>query len=385
MSVPFSEDLWQRLSALWRRDKKEEEEVIGYDDPQVKQMLDVMMVSRRSMKAAEKQKYDIDRAWRRVEKQTAGGWRVPGWCRYAAAVTVLFFSVWGWVTYNRESALPVTGELTDVILPGVSKAELILASGERIILGTQTEIRDIEELGVKITNDTSGGELKYETGSTEDSTIIAYNTLIVPKGGEYMVRLPDGSQVWLNSETTIRFPVRFAAGKREVQLCGEAFFKVCRDTTAPFQVSTENGEITVLGTSFNVSTYREDNYWQITLVEGSVRIAEQGRTVVLKPSEQYTVGRCSGQRKVVAVDAGLYTSWVDGKFYFKAYTFEEIVKKLERWYDFTMVYQDEEVKQMRFTGSINKHSPVTEVLRFLEMTTGIRFKVEGKQIIVSKI
>ena len=351
----------------------------------MKQMLDVMMVSRRSMKAAEKQKYDIDRAWRRVEKQTAGGWRVPGWCRYAAAVTVLFFSVWGWVTYNRESALPVTGELTDVILPGVSKAELILASGERIILGTQTEIRDIEELGVKITNDTSGGELKYETGSTEDSTITAYNTLIVPKGGEYMVRLPDGSQVWLNSETTIRFPVRFAAGKREVQLCGEAFFKVCRDTTAPFQVSTENGEITVLGTSFNVSTYREDNYWQTTLVEGSVRIAEQGRTVVLKPSEQYTVDRCSGQRKVASVDAGLYTSWVDGKFYFKAYTFEEIVKKLERWYDFTMVYQDEEVKQMRFTGSINKHSPVTEVLRFLEMTTGIRFKVEGKQIVVSKI
>lgn len=226
MSVPFSEDLWQRLSGLWRRDKKEEEEAVGYDDPQLKQMLDVMMVSRRSMKAAEKQKYDIDRAWRRVEKQTAGGWRVPGWCRYAAAVTVLFFSVWGWVTYNRESALPVTGELTDVILPGVSKAELILASGERIILGTQTEIRDIEELGVKITNDTSGGELKYETGSTEDSTITAYNTLIVPKGGEYMVRLPDGSQVWLNSETTIRFPVRFAAGKREVQLCGEAFFKV---------------------------------------------------------------------------------------------------------------------------------------------------------------
>ena len=266
MSVPFSEDLWQRLSALWRRDKKEVEEAVGYDDPQLKQMLDVMMVSRRSMKAAEKQKYDIDRAWRRVEKQTAGGWRVPGWCRYAAAVTVLFFSVWGWVTYNRESALPVTGELTDVIQPGVSKAELILASGERIILGTQTEIRDIEELGVKITNDTSGGELKYETGSTEDSTIIAYNTLIVPKGGEYMVRLPDGSQVWLNSETTIRFPVRFAAGKREVQLCGEAFFKVCRDTTAPFQVSTENGEITVLGTSFNVSTYREDNYWQTTLV-----------------------------------------------------------------------------------------------------------------------
>ena len=101
MSVPFSEDLWQRLSGLWRRDKKEEEEAVGYDDPQLKQMLDVMMVSRRSMKAAEKQKYDIDRAWRRVEKQTAGGWRVPGWCRYAAAVTVLFFSC---LLYTSDAA-----------------------------------------------------------------------------------------------------------------------------------------------------------------------------------------------------------------------------------------------------------------------------------------
>lgn len=385
MSVPFSEDLWQRLSALWRRDKKEEEEAIGCDDPQMKQMLDVMIASRRSMKATEKQKYDIDRAWRMVERQTVGGWRVPIWCRYAAAVAVLFFSIWGWVASNRETVRPITGELTEVIYPGASKAELILANGERILLGTQTEIRDIEELGVKITNDTSGGELKYETRRTEDSTLTAYNTLIVPKGGEYVVRLPDGSQVWLNSGTTIRFPVRFAADKREVQLCGEAFFKVRRDTTAPFQVSTEHGEITVLGTSFNVSTYREDNYWQTTLVEGSVRISEQGHTVVLKPSEQYTVDRCAGQRKVTLVDPDLYTSWVDGKFYFKAYTFEEIVKKLERWYDFTMVYQDEEVKQMRFTGTINKHSPVTEVLRFLEMTTDIRFKVEGKKINVSKI
>ena len=200
------------------------------------------------------------------------------------------------------------------------------------------------------------------------------------------VYLPDSTLVSMAGNSTLRYDLKkYGKERRVVEMTGKVFFQVKRNEARPFSVHTALTEVTVLGTSFNVSTYREDNYWQTTLVEGSVWIAEQGRTVVLKPSEQYTVDRCSGQRKVAAVDAGLYTSWVDGKFYFKAYTFEEIVKKLERWYDFTMVYQDEEVKQMRFTGSINKHSPVTEVLRFLEMTTGIRFKVEGKQIVVSKI
>lgn len=383
MNVQFSEDMWERLSALWRKEKKQADDQVAYSDPQVRHLLKVMFASRRAMK--EKQEFDAKEAWRAIEKRTASRRLVPVWCRYAAAVVVLGVAVWFW-NENRDGAeLPVAVNCTDTIRPGSQKAELILASGERIILDTHTETREITGLGVVITNDTSGGRLRYEAGSMKDSMVVEYNTLIVPKGGEYSLILPDGSQVWLNSETTLRFPVQFAENKREVQLEGEAFFKVQKNVLAPFHVYTENGAITVLGTSFNVSTYREDKYWQTTLVEGSVRVSGQGKTVVLKPSEQYSVDRITGRENLVQVDPEMYTSWVEGKFYFKAYTFEEIVRKLERWYDFTMVYQDETVKQMRFTGTINKHRSLTETLRFLEMTTDIRFKAAGKKITVSKI
>lgn len=383
MNVQFSEDMWERLSALWRKENKQEEEQGAYNDPQVRHLLKVMFASRRAMK--EKQEFDAEKAWRVIEKRTASRRLVPVWCRYAAAVVVLGIAVWVWNENRGRTELTVAVNCTDTILPGSQKAELILANGEKINLDTHTETREITGLGVVITNDTSGGRLKYEAGPVKNSMVVEYNTLIVPKGGEYSLILPDGSQVWLNSETTLRFPVQFAENKREVQLDGEAFFKVQKNAAAPFYVYTENGAVTVLGTSFNISTYREDKYWQTTLVEGSVRISGQGKTVVLKPSEQYSVDCTTGLENLVKVDPEVYTSWVEGKFYFKAYTFEKIVKKLERWYDFTMVYQDEMVKQMRFTGTVNKHRPLTETLHFLEMTTDIRFKVEGKKIIVSKI
>ncbi len=383
MNVQFSEDMWEWLSALWRKENKQEEGQGAYNDPQVRHLLKVMFASRRAMK--EKQEFDTEKAWRVIEKRTASRRLVPVWCRYAAAVVVLGIAVWVWNKNRGRTELTLAVNCTDTILPGSQKAELILANGEKINLDTHTETREITGLGIVITNDTSGGRLKYEAGSIKDSMVVEYNTLIVPKGGEYSLILPDGSQVWLNSETTLRFPVQFAENKREVQLDGEAFFKVQKNAAAPFHVYTENGAVTVLGTSFNVSTYREDKYWQTTLVEGSVRVSGQGKTVVLKPSEQYSVDCTTGLENLVKVDPEVYTSWVEGKFYFKAYTFEEIVKKLERWYDFTMIYQDEMVKQMRFTGTVNKHRPLIETLRFLEMTTDIRFKVEGKKIIVSKI
>ena len=136
------------------------------------------------------------------------------------------------------------------------------------------------------------------------------------------VYLPDSTLVSMAGNSTLRYDLKkYGKERRVVEMTGKVFFQVKRNEARPFSVHTALTEVTVLGTSFNVSTYREDNYWQTTLVEGSVRIAEQGRTVVLKPSEHYTVGRCSGQRKVVSVDAGLYTFWVDGEIFFTAYTF----------------------------------------------------------------
>ncbi len=173
--------------------------------------------------------------------------------------------------------------------------------------------------------------------------------------------------------------------RREVYLSGEAYFEVAKDVSAPFHVYVKGGEVTVLGTSFNISAYKEDVAWQTTLVSGRVQVEADDRMVVMKPTEQYSVDRHTGEGVLKEVDTELYTSWVDGKFYFNAYAFEDIVKKLERWYDFTMNYQDEEIKRMHFSGTINKHRPLNEVLQFLEKTTDIHFEISGKNITVSKI
>ena len=211
-----------------------------------------------------------------------------------------------------------------------------------------------------------------------------YNTLNVPKGGEYSLILPDGSRVWLNSETTLRFPVQFAGGKRVVYLSGEAYFQVKKDTSAAFHVCTKQQKITVLGTTFNVSAYENDRFTETTLIEGKVAVEGGAERVVMKPSEQYILDKRSGVGELKEVETEFYTSWIDGKFYFTSFTFEEIVKKLERWYDFTMIYEEDDIRQMRFSGVINKHRPIEEMLRFLEKTTDIHFKISGKNIVAGK-
>ena len=140
----------------------------------------------------------------------------------------------------------------------------------------------------------------------------------------------------------------------------------------------------MLGTSFNISAYKEDSIWQTTLVSGRVQVTTGNRKILMTPAEQYSVNTRTGEGILRDVDTELYISWVDGKFYFNAYTFEDIVRKLERWYDFKMDYRDENIKQMRFSGTINKHRPLNEILQFLEKTTDIHFEISGKNIIVSK-
>lgn len=209
------------------------------------------------------------------------------------------------------------------------------------------------------------------------------NELIVPKGGEYSLELPDGTIVWVNSESSLRFPEKFALDQREVFLEGEAYFEVKKDTNRPFYVRTEAGNVRVLGTSFNVCAYPEDRFWQTTLIEGSVMIARGEEKVLMKPDEQYQINLKTGKGELKEVLPELYTSWRDGKFYFKAYTFEELVGKLERWYDFTMFYTSESIKNRRFSGVINKHEPLQDMLKFLEMTSDVQFNIKGNVVTAS--
>lgn len=185
-------------------------------------------------------------------------------------------------------------------------------------------------------------------------------------------------------ESSLRFPEEFTRDKREVYLDGEAYFQVAKDSLKPFLVHVDKYCIRVLGTSFNVSAYSGDKTWYTTLVEGAIAVGGIGNEIRMSPCEQLCIDTDSGQCELREVNPELYTSWVGGKFYFKAYTFEELVRRLQRWYDFDVLYRDEGIRQRRFSGVINKYRPLGEMLEFLEMTSDVCFELNGKTIIVSK-
>jgi ferric-dicitrate binding protein FerR (iron transport regulator) len=325
-------------------------------------------------------RWDEERAWRRLLAGLDGRRRARArrWTRRAVAATVA--GIAGALFYFLPGERP--GEAVQVsreFPAGSSRAELTLASGERIALDRASYLVADAGDGARFQNDTLASRLRYDAGD-EGEGEARYHLLSVPKGGEYSLALPDGTVAWLNSESTLRFPARFGEGRREVYLEGEAYFEVAREEGRPFSVHAGDCDITVTGTTFNASAYRGDRAIQVTLASGAIRVASGGREIALSPGEQCVILPATGETSVERVDARLYTSWVEGKFYFSGYTFEELVRKLERWYDFTMVYATEDIKGMRFSGAVNKHQPLDEMLRFLEMTRFIRFSIEGRTV-----
>ncbi len=327
--------------------------------------------------------YDVEKAWKQVKGKSTNKPKRHRTLRLVqyAACAVLLIGITLYITRDKPKT-----QMTEIasIRPGgkCSQVRLTLANGEQIQLSElQKEIK-VEELGMSFTRDSVNGQLQYQNhaDTLPEEMKIQYNELYVPKGADFYLKLPDGSIVNINSESKLRFPVRFSPHSREVYLEGEAFFHVAKDTTAPFTVHAEGKDITVLGTKFNVSAYADDPEWIATLVEGKVMVSQQDRNDTLHPSEQLSIHKETNTVETRIVDTELYTSWIDGKFYFKGYRFEDIVKKLERWYDFKMIYEDEEIKDMTFRGTIDKHQPLEQLLRYLEETTNIHFKIQDKTI-----
>lgn len=332
--------------------------------------------------------YDEEKAWNRVRNRTVNKKRIrrlAGWMKYAAVLVIGTGVALGGFWMAKQHSLPESLDMASFV-PDAQQVELILASGERVILSDSLRGKDLLYTGMTVSIDSVDHRLNYEHSEEEEGRKLAgYNLLKVPKGGEYALVLPDGTQVWLNSESSLRFPVSFQVGKREVFLEGEAFFKVAPDEQAPFHVYAGGRDVCVLGTSFNVSAYENDACFQSTLVTGKVKISGGKEEVVLLPSEQYTENQLTGKTEVERVDTRLYTSWLEGKIRFKGERLEDIVKKLNRWFDFEIFYANEEVKDMRFRGVINKYDSFDTALKHLEQTTNICFTIQGRTVTVRKI
>mgnify|MGYP005755191887 FL=1 len=368
----FLENNWERLTSLWRRPED------GELSQEEKTILQQQFEIRQAMHGLESHRYDVDNAWRKIQPKRGRKWMLSV-CKYAA-MFVLGVSLVYVATRPEPEEKIVRAE---VIKPGRLQAELRLGTGVRLALNEHQGVYSSGNTGVEIVNDTVTGKVSYHVNKTGMEDSLVFNTLIVPKGGEYSLELPDGTVVWVNSESSLRFPEKFTSNRREVFLEGEAYFEVKKDANRPFYVYTEVGKVRVLGTAFNVCAYSNDRFWQTTLVEGSVMINQEEKEVLLKPNEQYQIDVRTGKAGLREVLPELYTSWRDGKFYFKAYTFEELVEKLERWYDFKMFYMNEEIKTRRFSGVVNKYQPLEEMFKFLQMTSDVQFNVKGNVVTAS--
>ena len=303
-----------------------------------------------------------------------------------AAMLILFLGGGGIVfwkmTREKEPVQWVENQEIDGILPGEKKATLILAGGHQVELGKTTG-QKLEIEGLEIKED----QIIVKEKPESPSQATEWNKLLIPRGGEYKLRLGDGTEVFVNSESSLRFPVEFSANERVVCLQGEAYFKVAREESRPFKVRTDGMDIQVLGTEFNVKAYETERHVQATLVKGRVRVAtgkEKRQYLDLQPLQQADLDLLSEQLVVKEVDVNSVIAWKNGQFIFKGERLEEIMTVLARWYDFEVFYQNDKIRDLVFAGKLNRLESIHPILEIIESTDKIHVEIQGKTLILSE-
>ena len=290
--------------------------------------------------------YDFDYLKGAIRKRKRSMWKYVA----AAAVIVLPLLVTFLLQIKQEGIFPEERMREISLLPGKSLATLTLSDGSSRVLSLENF--DLIDGSKRIVNDPDG--LSYRVEDTSICGEIAYNEITVPRGGEYKVTLDDGTRIWLNSESYIRFPVVFQGDERRIWVSGEVFLEVTKDAERPFIVNTEKLDIKVLGTRFNVRAYPDEKCIQTTLVEGSVQVDNlRGKVAVLLPSEQLVYDALDGNHEVREVDTELYVSWKDGVYVFVSQRLEDIMSLISKWYDVDVFYQNSAVKNIIFSAYSN--------------------------------
>ena len=305
------------------------------------------------------------------------------WYGVAAAVVILL-SVGGMLLWNsgeiEEKPVQVAKKVT--IQPGKSQAILVLSSGEEVAMGNvsrQLEEKDGTSVVVSETGRISYQSAEGKGGITKDTARVM-NRLVIPRGGEFNLTLSDGTRVWLNAETELRYPVQFNGKERVVYLKGEAYFEVSKNKEKPFLVQVDDMSVKVYGTEFNVNTY---NNIETVLVTGSVSMNQGGKEVLLKPNQKGVFDQVSGKITVEDVDVLAYVSWKNGDFIFRNESLNSIMDKLSRWYGLEVLYQDARLQNVRLSGNLKRYKDVRELFVSFEKISDARFKVQGNKVIVS--
>ncbi|QEC78871.1 FecR family protein [Mucilaginibacter ginsenosidivorax] len=312
------------------------------------------------------------------------------WPRFSIAAAIAIFMIGGMIFFVSRFREHTNDPAVAHILPGKEGATLTLANGRKIKLGNAANGELARESGVRIRK-TAKGQIVYEV-SDVNAVPGQMNTLTTANGETYMVLLPDKSKVWLNAASELKYPASFAGiSKRMVQLDGEAYFEVVRDKAHPFIVQSARQEVTVLGTHFDVNSYRDNEAVKTTLLEGRVAVRRSGiqtmpaaDSLILKPDQQAILTPNSiNELDVEASDA---IAWKNGYFMFNNEELGSIMKTLSRWYNTTIVYDDDEtLKHELVFAKLSRYENISKILKMMERTDKLKFRVEGRTITISRI
>lgn len=334
-----------------------------------------------------------DKFGQEAGSERSGNQVIRAWYQVGVAASILAMLSMGLYFYTKRTidtqvavSKPQTVRERSIIKPGGDKAVLTLSDGSKIILEDAKKGLLANQAGVSIQK-TADGELLYSFAGNASSVSealpqeVIYNKIETPFGGKYQINLPDGSKVWLNSASSLRFPALFSGNTREVELNGEAFFDVAKNPNKPFKVITKDQIVEVLGTQFNINSYADEESFKTTLIEGSVKIIYKDRVVLLSPGQQFQPILKSS--KVIEADTEEVTAWKNGYFLFKDEDIQSIMRKVSRWYNVEVNYSGN-IPDVGFGGNISRSKDINEVLNVLQLTNAVHFKVEGRRITVMR-
>jgi ferric-dicitrate binding protein FerR (iron transport regulator) len=342
---------------------------------------------RESWPSAEQVEHSLNRALDQITNEKRAGKKEPPRVRTLyrtmwAAAAVLLIAVCGLWFFNRynksEGSIDTVLSKKNDIAPGSNKAILTLADGSRVVLDTATNGAITHQGSVTVIK--LNGQLSYNKDGVALNEVL-FNTITTPRGGQYQLILADGSKVWLNAASSLKFPTAFTGKERKVELTGEGYFEVAHDVSKPFIVSKGETEIKVLGTHFNINAYDDEPSMKVTLLEGRVMVKKNTGLVYLNPGQQAILQPAQENIRISNdVDLDEVVAWKNGLFLFNNTPLENLMRQIERWYDVKVVYEGTK-PQDTFGGGVSRNTNLSGVLKVLEYSN-IRCKVDGNTITV---
>ncbi|RPE07940.1 DUF4974 domain-containing protein [Chitinophaga lutea] len=331
----------------------------------------------RQLSAGEKDSM-VDNIFRQSPAQPVSGW--SRWWAAAAAALVLCFAGGAWygLQKNNRNGITAGNNSSHDVEPGKEGAILTLGNGQTIVLDTLGNGVIAQQSGTQVV--LQNGSLSYEASGADEAS---FNTMTTPRGRKFQLVLPDGSKVWLNAASSLRYPTAFTGQERRVEITGEAYFEISKDAARPFIVKiNEQTDIQVLGTQFNVNAYTDEANIQTTLVEGSVRVRSSGQSRVLTPGQQAQISNKGGNVTILDhANVDQVTAWKNGFFNFHGASLPEVMRQLSRWYDIDVIYEGT-VPDQQFEGELPTTLQLSQVIKILTKVD-VKFRIEeGQRLIV---